>query len=741
MLQTSVDGIPVFYAEGPPPFTAGLVFGVGRRDETFVGGGVTHLVEHLAMRAVGRTTIESNASVDLTSTEFFASGSPDRVAAFLRAVCLALADLPTDQLAVEADVLRAEGGTVAAPPVAVLLGELYGTAGAGLASTREPALRSLTADAVRDWARTYFSRGNAAVWMSGPVPAGLELPLADGPAPERSPQYRRALAIPARGPMPIEERLVLGAELPTHPALSAAIGILRTRLEDELRHRRGVAYSVGAEKVGIDADARVLVVTSDVRPGQEVVAAQMAWREVHRLADQGPTPAELQQERDEVEAFLEDPRSDLEEARAFAHATVTGVPALGADELRRDLASLTVESVREVAAALRGAAVVLVPGETEPQLPGLQPLPQWSPDVVEGRVFARKRLRGVPKEARLIVGEQGASLVLGEDRRITVLWREAVGLVRQGPGEWMLVGREGFSFPLAEADWRDGAEAVALARAAVPAELQVVDDDAQDDGLLLLRAAAHRVAEAVALGSYGATLVTNGEWTAVLPDGERSAEVVADDLSAVVGRRTTGLVLRRAHADVEYVLLRGAKAVDQHRWGVAPGDARLLAEATGRPETHTSYLLGFTGSPEEVLAHAVQALGLPPEVPALLDGTAGTTGQRVEARGIVRGFGASVRGDFGPPEGTGHALDRYRQLSRTRPGWFRAVNAAAAVVYGLVLWALVEWRGEMPDWRFAIFAVLCGLGLLNALWDMRPPRRGQQTTPVADPEPVRVNAD
>lgn len=734
MLQTSVDGVPVFYTEGPPPFTAGLVFGVGRRDETFIEGGVTHLVEHLTMRAVGRSSIESNASVDLTSTEFFASGSPDRVVAFLRAVCRALADLPTDQLAVEADVLRAEGGTVAAPPVALLLGELYGTVGAGLASAREPALRSLAAATVRTWARRYFSRGNAALWLSGPVPAGLELPLADGPAPDRPRQHRRSLALPAWGRMPIEERLVLGAELPAHPALSATIGILRTRLEDELRHRRGLAYSVEADKLGIDADARVLVVTSDVRPGSEVMAAQMVWREVHRLAGQGPTPEEVAQERDEAEAFLEDPRSHLEEARAFAHGAVTGLPSIGADELRGDLAALTVGSVREVAAALRARAVLLVPGEVDPVLPDLRPLPEWSPDVVTGRVFARKRLRGVPKDARLILGEEGASLLLGEDRRITVLWRDAVGLVRQGAGEWTLVGRDGLSFPLVEADWRDGAEAVALARAAVPVELQTVDDDAHDDGLLVLRAPAHRVAEAVALGDYAATLVTNGEWTVVLPDGDRSAEAVADDLSAVVGRRTTGLVLRRTHADVEYVLLRGATEVGRHCWGIAPGDPRSLAEATGRPEPHTSYLLGVTGSPAEVLAHAVQALGLPSEVPALLDGASVTTGQRVEAKGIVRGFGASVRGDFAPPSGTGGAIDRYRELGRTRPGWFRAVNAAATVVYGLVLWALVMWRGDMPDWQFVLFSTLCGLGLINAVWDTRPPRRGQAVAEPVDRE-------
>lgn len=730
MMQTSVDGVPVFHATGPAPLTAGLVFGVGRRDESFVTGGLTHLVEHLAMRAVGRTTLDANASVDLTATEFTASGPAERVVEFLRAVCLALADLPTEQLAVEADVLRAEGGTVAAPPVALLLGELYGTVGAGLAAVREPALRSLDAAAVREWTRRYFVRGNAALWLSGPVPDGLSLPLADGPAPERAPQWRQSITTPTWGAVPIEEHVVLGAELPSHPALGATMGVLRTRLEDELRHRRGVAYSVEVEKLGIDADARVFVLTSDVRPGHEAMAAQMLWREVHRLADQGPSDAELTQERVELEAFLDDPRSDIEEARAFAHAAVTGVPAKGARELRVDVAALDAGSVREVAAAVRDAAVLLVPGETELQLPGLQRLPEWSSDVVQGRAFVRKRLRGVPKEARLTVGDDGASIALGDDRRITVRWRDVVGLVRQAPGEWTLVGRDGFSVPLSEEDWRDGAEAVALVRAAVPEELQVVGDDAHDDGLLLLRAPAHRVAEAVALGTYGATLVSNGEWTVVLADGERPAEAVADDLSAVVGRLTTGLVLRRTHADLEYVLLRGAKVVDHHRSNVAPGDPLVLAQATGRPEAHTSYLLGVTGTPDEVAAHAVQALGLPAEVPALLEGVPLEVGERVEARGIVGGFRASVRGEFEPPPGTGHALDRYRELSRRRPGWFRLANVAAVVVFGLYLWGLVALREYLPDWRFYLFFGLGVIGALNSIWDSRPPRRRPADAPA-----------
>jgi hypothetical protein len=743
VLTATVDGVPVFYAEGPAPLSAGLVFGVGRRDETFVQGGMTHLVEHLAMRAVGRTTIDVNASVDLSATEFIASGPPDRVAAFLAAVCAALADLPTDDLAVEAAVLRAEGGTVLAPAVALLLGELYGTRGAGLAAAREPALRAIGAEDVRNWTRRFFTRGNAALWLTGPVPEGLRLPLRDGPAPDRAPQPRLAPATPAWGSVPIDQRVTLGAEVAPHPALNATLGLLRARAEEELRHRRGTAYSVEAEKIGIDASTRVAVVTTDVRPGQEAFAAQVLWRELHRLADVGPAPAELEHERAEVEMHVDDPRAHLEQARATAFAAVTGIAAATAAELRRDAAGLTVDAVRQVAGALRGAALVLVPEETELQVPGLGRLPQWSAGIVTGRVFPRRRLRGVPKEARLLVGDEGASLVLGEDRRITVRWSDAVGLVRQGPGEWQLVGSDGFTLPLSEDDWRDGAEAVALARAAVPQELQVVDDDARADGLLLLRAPAHRVREAVAHERYGARLVSNGEWTAVLPDGDRTPEAVADDLSAVLGRSTTGLVLRRAHVDVGYVLLRGAKQLDRHDWGMANGDPQLLARATGRPEDHATYLLGVTGTPEEVLQHAVVALGLPPETAALLGGEAPAAAERVEGHGIAGAFRASVRGDFVAPAGTGGVMDGWLRLSRDRPGWYRSVNAFGALLAGLGLFFLATGDDVFGGgWQRTVAWVLCGSGFASCLWETRPPRRhlAAESSPAEPPgaEPERA---
>jgi hypothetical protein len=726
----SIDGVPVFVAEGPAPVTVGLVFGVGRADETFVRGGLTHLVEHLVMSAVGRTTYDANASVDLNRTEFTASGTPDQVRDFLGRVCRALGDLPVDRLRVEADVLRTEGAAAAAPAVGNLLSERYGLVGPGLGGVREPALTSLTAEDVQAWVRTRFTRQNAALWLTGPMPDGLALPLHDGVPPARSPLWR------AQGPMPgwleiaSPGAVALGAELPPGIAGSMTLELLRRRVEDELRHRRGVAYSVGADRLALDADTRFGVVVTDVRPGQEDLVATVLWREVQRLADEGPSTEELEHERTALGSALDDPRAQADEVVSLAEARVTGVPAYDAGDLRRELAALTPTAIRETAARLRDGALLGVPEPLEPAPAGLTQVPMWSAAAVHGRIFQRRRLSGVPKRATLVIGDDGVSAVL-EQGVITVRWADAVGLVRQGPGEYVLLGRDGFTVPLSESDWREGDEALALIRAAVPDELQVDDDDAGEPaGLLLIRSPEHRVREAIAMSNHGATVVANGEWTAVVADDAPDFLVRQAELTASPGRGAVALVLRQSHADLEYVLYRGRKEIARHRWGIAPADPRLLAEAVQRPEESIARLHGAAGTPRDIAEEAVAALGLPVQVPALLAGEAAVGGQRIEGSGALGGFRASMRGEFVPEHGKGNVLERYQRLAGGRPPWFRALNAAGVVVYGLLVWALFVWREDLDGWRFWVLLVLCGTSLLNALWDARPPRR-----PV-DPEPV-----
>lgn len=104
-----VDGVPVYAMDGDNRQTsARLTFAVGLVDEPLWARGVLHLIEHLAMTTAHDTPIEVNASVELEATEFYASGTPARVATFLREVCLGLATLPVERLEIEKSVLDAE---------------------------------------------------------------------------------------------------------------------------------------------------------------------------------------------------------------------------------------------------------------------------------------------------------------------------------------------------------------------------------------------------------------------------------------------------------------------------------------------------------------------------------------------------------------------------------------------------------------------------------------------------------
>ena len=88
-----VDGVPVLVAKTSGPLRAGLMFRVGRADETLATGGITHLVEHLALHRHGVTDYHYNGMTGVTTTNFITQGTPEAVVAFLNGVCAGLRDL------------------------------------------------------------------------------------------------------------------------------------------------------------------------------------------------------------------------------------------------------------------------------------------------------------------------------------------------------------------------------------------------------------------------------------------------------------------------------------------------------------------------------------------------------------------------------------------------------------------------------------------------------------------------
>lgn len=123
------------------------------------------------------------------------------------------------------------------------------------------------------------------------------------------------MATPALVEQPADGVVSLGAEVPALPGLTAACRILTDRLEDDLRYRRGLSYTVATDHLVVDVD-RFVAVRADCRDGQEALAARALWRGLAQLADEGPSDAELTHDREVLEEHLADPRAVLGELQA-----------------------------------------------------------------------------------------------------------------------------------------------------------------------------------------------------------------------------------------------------------------------------------------------------------------------------------------------------------------------------------------------------------------------------------------
>ena len=162
--RSRVDGVPVFWTESGDEMLAGLVFRVGRADESLARGGITHLVEHLALYPLGVDGGKHyNGQVDAVTTTFVRRGRPEEIAEFFRAVCVNLRDLPTERLEREKQVLRTEAGGRRPGMTGPLFIERYGADTYGLPSYREYGINARA------------GAGGGLVRAGGPQPRGPDV--------------------------------------------------------------------------------------------------------------------------------------------------------------------------------------------------------------------------------------------------------------------------------------------------------------------------------------------------------------------------------------------------------------------------------------------------------------------------------------------------------------------------------------------------------------------------------------
>ncbi|GIJ75062.1 M16 family metallopeptidase [Virgisporangium ochraceum] len=457
-----VDGVPTLVAKTSGPMQAGLVFRVGRADETLPTAGITHLVEHLTLHRQGVADYHYNGATGVTTTTFLTQGAPESVVAFLHGVCAGLRDLPTERLATEKQIIETEAagrGLSMTDEVALWR---HGARDFGLVGYPEFGMRTLTAERVVDWAATRFTRGNAVLWVAGDdIPAGLRLDLPDGTR-RALPAESSALPVtPAYFPAGANA-VLLDATVTRGAASVAYTRLLERALFRELRHERGLSYVASADYRTDGRPRATVTAVADAQRGSVDALLDAFLGEVRALRDTGVTPEEL----DAVRALtLEQLRSaDIEASRLPQRAVdlLSGLPGTTTEQLIAEVEALTVDRIRKVARKVDRSALLMVP-ESVPRPPaGFEAAPTVSRFAVTGKRYRSRNHHGVV----LVHGDDGISITTPAGP-VTVLFEECAAMLRFPDGGRQLIGADAINVTIEPSLYPVPAGALAAVDAAV----------------------------------------------------------------------------------------------------------------------------------------------------------------------------------------------------------------------------------------------------------------------------------
>lgn len=464
-----VDGVPTIWGDLPGPFHAHLVFGVGQAHETLPLHGVTHLVEHLVLSGSSEAPHSYNGATGTILTSFIAAGDLDRVSDHLRAVAANLADLPTERLEHERQVLRAEAAQRSGSPADALSLWRWGPVGFGLTAYEEMALRWAQPWQVREWS-SRFARDNAVLWLSKAPPAGLRLPLRPAAAPVTPPPLLSASA-PVPGVFPLEQRGVsFSVVAPRTPAAPTALFLLQHRLEQRLRHELGLVYGVTVGSDVLSGEVRHWMFRVDCLP-ESNEAVQREVCALLRGAAELPTAAEWERVNGQRELSRQVPVEARLPAllEAAAERAVLGMSPLDWDEWEEQTQSCPPEQAAEFLQEALGTLLLGVPDPTQVPAELGAPVPVFSTGRVDGEVLQPTAQQRDSRVRCGIVGREGATLVLDGGKSITVRSEAVAGVLCYDDGARHLLGTDGFHVWLAPEEWQaPGAAMIALDRSLHP---------------------------------------------------------------------------------------------------------------------------------------------------------------------------------------------------------------------------------------------------------------------------------
>lgn len=466
--QTEVDGVPTLIAPTSGPMHAGLMFRVGRADETLPRAGITHLLEHLVLHPLGLADYHYNGATAPVTTFFHMQGPEKDVAGFLTGVCDALQNLPLQRLETEKEILRTEGSSRSSHVTEPMALWRHGARDHGLVSYPEWGLSMITPDDLRAWAARYFTRDNAVLWIAGQdVPPGLTLRLPPG---ERRP------VPPASSVLPVtpayfsgdSRAVAMDAVVRRRTAASVFAGVLERELFRGLRQEGGLSYTAGTDYTPRGDGYAVITALADALPEkQDAVLGGfidiLAKMRVGRI-EQADVDAVITKSSD----ALDNAEASATRLPSHAFAVLTGAEHPSADELAIELKSVTVADVHEVAVEALGSALLMVPDGRRADWAGFTEAPSNSEHVVQGTAYPAVEGGGV----RLVVGPEGVTVADTRDA-VTVRYDQCSAVLGWPDGRRLLIGHDAVTVAVEPTMFAGAAVALPYLDAAVPPYLRV----------------------------------------------------------------------------------------------------------------------------------------------------------------------------------------------------------------------------------------------------------------------------
>jgi hypothetical protein len=473
--RTEVDGVPTFWADPPAgPYIGGLMFRVGRSDEPPAWGGITHLVEHLALAPLGQQSYDHNGMVEPNRTLFHAVGDADEVTSFLHAVTAGIRALPLERLLIERRILGQEEAQSNPSIGGLIRGLRYGMTSHGQIGEDQAGLNWLGPDTVAAWARDWFTRGNAALFLSGPPPAGLRIDLPEG--------QRQPIA-------PIED--LDDVIYPAHAAwqvpgttLSMRIGrairstvlgaIVERRARQKLRFERGLVYDVHADYDVLSGKEALMVIGSDCPPSTVPEVSTVLLGVLDDLASNGPTPDELRVEAEGFRRQFTDPAAHIGYLDRLCDNLLSGGSVPDPDDVAETRANLQPADIAEGLREAMDSLLLVAAGD--PPDGRFHPYPHRA-SAVAGTEYrpAGRYLPGRGPKERLICGPDGVSLVGGGDT-LSVRFAETVLLQHYAGEARVLWARNGQRLGIRATDWQNGTRVVEQIDRSIDAEVVACDE-------------------------------------------------------------------------------------------------------------------------------------------------------------------------------------------------------------------------------------------------------------------------